>query len=132
MRRTRWAVLCLLGVGLTACTGSFSNSATTGTDGGRYYRAEPAIVFKAAQQAFSRWPRGRGVLDSDPKLGTVHGYSETNFWKFKDDLYVTIRAKGARSRVEVTSKSRIGQYDFGGNNRNIEEYLSALDRLLGE
>ncbi|WP_287127598.1 DUF1499 domain-containing protein [Candidatus Cyanaurora vandensis] len=131
----QWLVRLLvasLSLSLMAC-GSSTNSAQTGEPGlePRVYTKSSTQVFQAAQQAFTTWPRGKGVLAQDAQAGTVHGYSQTDLWKFTDDVYVTIRAESpTQTRVEVRSKGRMGQFDFGGNARNIKEYLLALDGLL--
>ncbi|WP_218079848.1 DUF1499 domain-containing protein [Anthocerotibacter panamensis] len=118
--------------GVTACA-SPTNSAATGQGGiePHMYTASYDRVFAAAKDAFTRWPRGREILDSDSQTGRIHGYSETSFFKFKDDIYVTVTREGSeRTRVGVQSKGRQGEYDFGGNARNISEYFTVLDRLL--
>lgn len=133
MHRFWLPVLSLL---LFGCSGSFTNSAQTSDDGSlkpRYYQAAPERVYEAAIKAFDVWDRGVQVLDRRyaQGRGEVHGFSRTNLWKFEDDIYVTIApANDERVKVDVRSKGRVGEYDFGGNQRNIEEYLRVLDRLL--
>lgn len=137
--------LSVLSLFLLGCSGSFTNSAQTSDDGSlkpRYYQAAPERVYEAAIEAFDVWDRGVQVLERRyaQGRGEVHGFSQTNLWKFEDDVYVTIAPDNssvtlapdntARMRVDVRSKGRVGEYDFGGNQRNIEEYLSVLDRLL--
>ncbi len=129
----RWLALGVLSLSLLTACGSSTNSASTGEPGldPKIYDAPIDQVFTAAEKAFTQWPRGRGVLESDRAKGTVHGYSETNLWKFQDDIYVTLtEPEPNKTKVEVTSKGRVGESDFGGNARNISEYLSTVDDLL--
>jgi uncharacterized protein (DUF1499 family) len=60
----------------------------------------------------------------------VSAVHETRVFRFKDDVTVTIRRKGGKTVVSVRSKSRIGEWDFGQNARNIRDLFQALDAEL--
>ncbi len=94
--------------------------------------ASPEQVLKAAEQAFQVWKRGE-LGSVDAQAMEVKGISRTNFFKFVDDLTVSlspIEGDPTQTRVHITSVGRVGEYDFGGNQRNINEYLSTLQSLL--
>jgi len=47
----------------------------------------------------------------------------------QDDIVVRIRAEGASgSRIDIRSKSRVGQSDFGANARRIRAFIERLRR----
>ena len=94
--------------------------------------AAPEVVFDAAQQAFQAWSRGE-LVAADRGTRVVTGISRTNFFKFVDDIDVVIAPSGDtpdRTTLSVTSVGRMGEYDFGGNQRNINEFMDALQALL--
>ncbi|MGK7913340.1 MAG: DUF1499 domain-containing protein [Synechococcus sp.] len=94
--------------------------------------ATPSAVFNAAQQAFEAWPRGEFVkADEDTRV--VTGFSRTNLFKFVDDVDVAIapnEGDPSKTVLSIQSVGRMGEFDFGGNQRNIDEYMDALRALL--
>ncbi|MEM9536920.1 MAG: DUF1499 domain-containing protein, partial [Cyanobacteria bacterium P01_E01_bin.45] len=94
--------------------------------------AAPEVVFDAAQQAFETWSRGEFV-EADRDTQAVTGVSRTNLFKFVDDINVAIAPDEANpntTSLSISSVGRMGEYDFGGNQRNINEYIDALKALL--
>ena len=49
-----------------------------------------------------------------------------HWFGFRDDIVVRIRPEGAGSRVDIRSKSRDGESDFGVNARRIREFIARL------
>jgi uncharacterized protein (DUF1499 family) len=94
----------------------------------REYGASPQKVAEAAKQVLGRLP-GWSVVGSGGGPGghSIQAVHETATFGFKDDVTIQIRPDGRRTRVSVRSKSRVGQWDFGQNARNIRELLAALD-----
>ena len=89
-------------------------------------------VMAAAPQAFQQWDRGE-LVQTDTPSHQVKGISRTKFFKFVDDITVSIQPDSqdpSRTMVAVESVGRMGEYDFGGNQRNIDEYLATLQSLL--
>ena len=88
-------------------------------------------VFPAAQQAFTDWSRGE-LLATDPDTRTITGLSRTNVFKFVDDITVHLAAGDSADTTElaIDSVGRMGESDFGGNQRNIDEYVETLKALL--
>lgn len=94
--------------------------------------APAAQVLPAAQQAFQQWNRGEFVSVDEENMQVV-GLSRTNFFKFVDDITVSLKSADAdlnKTQIEISSVGRMGEYDFGGNQRNIDEYLTTLKQIL--
>jgi len=97
----------------------------------REYAASEQRVTEALKAAAGRLSRfafvgaGRGPGGSE-----VHYVASTPVLRFKDDVNVRIRREGAKTKVTVRSKSRMGTMDFGQNARNVRELLCALDREM--
>ena len=90
-------------------------------------------VMAAAPQAFQQWDRGELVQGDGDTPNQVKGISRTKFFKFVDDITVSSQPDSqdpSRTVVAVESVGRMGEYDFGGNQRNIDEYLATLQSLL--
>ncbi len=45
---------------------------------------------------------------------------------FRDDIVVRIRPQGTGSRVDIRSKSRIGEADLGGNVDRVRAFIARL------
>ena len=88
-------------------------------------------VFAAAQQAFTDWSRGE-FISADADSTTVTGLSRTNLFKFVDDIsvHLTTDESGEGTQLTIDSVGRMGESDFGGNQRNIDEYVATLQELL--
>jgi len=97
----------------------------------REYRASPAAVTAAARRAIaglSRWSlvgSGQG-----PAGSALQAVAATRVFRFKDDVTIRIRRSSGVTRVNVSSRSRFGKWDFGQNARNVREILAALDAQL--
>lgn len=91
-----------------------------------------ATVFEQAPKAFSVWSRGE-LLSADATTQSLKGLSRTNFFKFVDDIEVRLTpVSESQTELSITSVGRMGEYDFGGNQRNIDEYLATLKTLLNQ
>jgi uncharacterized protein (DUF1499 family) len=97
----------------------------------RHYSTSPGRVLEALEAALGKRPRWRVVGSGKGAAGTaLHAVHETRVFRFKDDVNVTIRREGGRTVVHVRSQSRVGDWDFGQNARNVRELLAALDAEL--
>ena len=97
----------------------------------RDYGASEEAVAKAAREALSSLPRWSYVGSASGPGGTrIQAVHTTRVFRFKDDVTITLRPAGGRTRVSVRSRSRMGKWDFGQNARNIRELLAELDRRL--
>lgn len=89
-------------------------------------------VQPAAVRAFETWSRGELVGAEADK---ITGISRTNLFKFVDDIAVNLQpdnAEPTKTQVDIVSVGRMGEYDFGGNQRNVDEYVTTLRSLLSE
>lgn len=92
----------------------------------------PPQVLSAAKQAFEQWQRGEWVSTEEENMRVI-GLSRTNFFKFTDDITVSLQPVETdpnQTQIEIRSVGRVGEYDFGGNQRNIDEYMAALRQIL--
>jgi uncharacterized protein (DUF1499 family) len=96
----------------------------------RTYSASPRQVSEAVQSALGRLPRWTVVGSGQGPAGTVVSAVHTTRLRFEDDVTVKITRKGGKTLVSVHSRSRVGQWDFGQNARNVRELLAALDAEL--
>jgi len=98
----------------------------------RTYAASPAQVAETLKTALSRRPRWTVVGSGQGPGGTVvSAVHETRLFRFEDEVTVKIQRQGGETTVSVRSRSRVGQWDFGQNARNIRELLEALEAELG-
>ncbi|MEM1685037.1 MAG: DUF1499 domain-containing protein [Thermostichales cyanobacterium SZTDM-1c_bins_54] len=98
----------------------------------------PGVAVQLVQESLRVWPRGELLKtryeDRDPAgpHWIVKGLSRTNFFKFEDDIEVDITADpgdAGVSHLRLVSVGRQGEYDFGGNDRNLKELLKTLEGL---
>lgn len=95
-----------------------------------------------------RFPRGRQeVFDASIRaINSMGGWTLTNqadsgtalqaevsvaLGIFTDDVLISLIDEGGATRVDVQSKSRKGNSDFGANRRHIAQFLMVLERELG-
>ena len=96
------------------------------------YAAGEQEVTRAVKAALGRLPRFAFVgAGTGPGGSEVQAVATTRVLRFKDDVNVRIRREGAKTKVTVRSKSRMGTMDFGQNARNVRELMAALDREMG-
>lgn len=81
-----------------------------------------------ADGGLSRW----ALITADQHAGQIRAEVQTPVLRFVDDVEIRIvRLTGRRTRVDLTSASRIGKVDFGTNARRVRAFCRALDRRLG-
>lgn len=89
-----------------------------------YLDASKDRVFEAALQLVM--DRGWEVARSDANSGMIEATEELPWFGFKDDVVVRVQEINRQVRVDMRSKSRIGQHDFGVNALRIKRYLRDL------
>lgn len=82
-------------------------------------------------EAFKRVDRVATALDWDvvaraPAEGRLEAVETSEWFGFRDDVVVRIRADGAGSRIDIRSKSRVGESDLGVNARRIRDFIARL------
>ncbi len=94
----------------------------------RRYVADVGRVSEAARGLLGSLPRWRLVGGgSGPGGAELQAVHTTRLWRFEDDVTVRIRRQNGQTVVSVRSRSRVGQWDFGQNARNVRAFLEALD-----
>jgi uncharacterized protein (DUF1499 family) len=95
------------------------------------YAASPGRVAEALKEALDSRPRWTVVGSGQGPGGTVMtAVHQTRLFRFEDDVTVSIRRRDGSTTVSVRSQSRIGEWDFGQNARNVRELLEVLDAEL--
>lgn len=82
-------------------------------------------------EAFMRVDRvataiGWDVVARAPADGRLEAVDTSQWFGFRDDIVVRIRAEGTGSRVDIRSKSRAGESDLGVNARRIRDFIARL------
>lgn len=89
-------------------------------------REPQASALERARRLAAAQPTWR-VTHSDPSTGTVEAVATSKLFHFHDDIVIRVRPKGSDvSVVDMRSKSRDGQGDFGVNAARIRQFLVAF------
>ena len=88
-------------------------------------KAPPAEAFRRVDQV--AMAMGWDVVARAPGDGRIEAVSTSQWFGLTDDIVIRIRPDGAGgSRIDIRSKSRIGQSDFGANARRIRAFIERL------
>lgn len=130
MNLRRRALLLALPLLAAACA-----TAATGEDprdpalASRLYARPGAEVWRAVLKIAAE-TRDWELVRADKEGLRVEANHYTKLWRFRDEVEVTIREEGGRSRVDARSTSVIGLGDMGQNRRNLIELLTLLDGAM--
>jgi len=96
-----------------------------------YPEVAPVILPVPPAEAFRLVDRVAMAMDWDvvaraPDEGRLEAIATSDWFGFRDDIVVRIRPEGAGSRVDIRSKSRVGESDLGVNARRIREFITRL------
>lgn len=97
-----------------------------------YPEIAPILLTLPPAEAFKRVDRVAAALGWDvvaraPAEGRLEAIDTTAWFGLQDDVVVRIRAEGTTgSRVDIRSKSRLGESDFGANARRIRMFTEQL------
>lgn len=92
----------------------------------------PIVLAVPPPEAFKRVDRvatalGWEVVARAPAEGRLEAVDTTDWFGLQDDIVVRIRVEGTGgSRVDIRSKSRLGESDFGANARRIRTFAEKL------
>jgi uncharacterized protein (DUF1499 family)/uncharacterized membrane protein YvlD (DUF360 family) len=91
----------------------------------------PVVLPVPPAEAFKRVDRvamamGWDVVARAPADGRLEAIDTSEWFGFRDDIVIRIRADGAGSRVDIRSKSRVGESDLGVNARRIRSFIARL------
>lgn len=98
---------------------------------GRRYGLPFEVVWREALRladgALPRWT----LVEVDEGDGLIRAESRTRVLRFVDDVEIRITLDGQdRTRVDMTSASRVGSADLGQNARRIARFQRRLDDRL--
>jgi uncharacterized protein (DUF1499 family) len=85
----------------------------------------PDRAFTAALEAAEamRWE----IVAADAATGRIEATDRTFWFGFRDDIVIRLTSVGARTIVDVRSKSRVGRSDMGTNAQRIRTYLQRVE-----
>ena len=91
----------------------------------------PVVLPVAPSEAFKRVDRvatalGWDVVARAPPEGRLEAIATSDWFGFRDDIVIRIRPDGTGSRVDIRSKSRVGESDLGVNARRIRDFIARL------
>lgn len=90
----------------------------------QYFDAPPGEVYERALQAVDTL--GWELVDADPEEGRIEA-TDTTFWfRFKDDIVITIQEEGDQTRLDARSTSRVGTSDVGKNAARLRALFAEL------
>jgi uncharacterized protein (DUF1499 family) len=95
------------------------------------YDREPEKLLDAVERAVDSLPNWSLASRDGTGLRAVRA---TSLLRFKDDVEVKAQPgdSPSRTRIELTSASRLGKSDLGQNPRNLRELLAAVESELPE
>ena len=104
----------------------------------RVYPLELSTTFEAVRETVQNqttWGQSWRIVETaqdENDSTTRHLNVEVPVLFFTDDLTVTVRTQSNGTSVDVDSKSRVGQGDFGENRRHLVQFLRALDKQMAK
>jgi uncharacterized protein (DUF1499 family) len=69
---------------------------------------------------------GWDIVAQEPGEGRIEATATTQWFGFKDDVVIRIKATPSGSRLDMRSKSRVGRSDVGANAARIRKFVAAL------
>jgi uncharacterized protein (DUF1499 family) len=70
------------------------------------------------------------IIATDRAAGRIEAVERSAWWGFSDDVVIRLTTTPTGTRVDVRSKSRVGESDLGANARRIAAYLDRLAELM--
>ena len=70
--------------------------------------------------------RGWEVLSADPAESQIEAIARSRLFGFEDEVAIRVTETDTGARIDMRSRSRLGQIDRGANARRIESFLSEL------
>ncbi|WP_017667230.1 DUF1499 domain-containing protein [Sandarakinorhabdus sp. AAP62] len=84
---------------------------------------------KAFDVALAACDPGWQIILADRAAGRIEAVERSTWWGYSDDVVIRLTATPTGTRVDMRSKSRVGQSDLGANAQRIAAYL---DRVAAE
>ena len=70
---------------------------------------------------------GWAVLSADPAESQIEAIARSRLFGFEDEVVIRVTEIDTGTRIDMRSRSRLGQIDRGANARRIEAFLSDLE-----
>jgi uncharacterized protein (DUF1499 family) len=87
----------------------------------------PGGAFERAKAVADRMP-GWVVTHADADAGRIEATATSRLFHFVDDLIIRVRPDGTGSRIDLRSRSRVGQSDLGANAARIRAFAEELKK----
>ncbi len=87
-------------------------------------------AYLAAQEAVRRLGWQLVAAVNEQGTARIEATDTTRWFGFKDDVVVRLQATPSAIRVDVRSKSRVGQSDLGKNAERINEFSGVFEKAL--
>jgi len=71
--------------------------------------------------------RGWEVLSADPAESQIEAIAKSRLFGFEDEVAIRVTETDTGTRIDMRSRSRLGQIDRGANARRIEAFLADLE-----
>jgi len=71
--------------------------------------------------------RGWEALSSDPAEAQIEAIATSALYGFEDEVAIRVTETDTGTRIDMRSRSRLGQIDRGANARRIEAFLADLE-----
>ncbi len=71
--------------------------------------------------------RGWAVLSADPAESQIEAIATSRLFGFEDEVAIRVTETDTGTRIDVRSRSRLGQIDRGANARRIEAFLADFE-----
>ena len=71
--------------------------------------------------------RGWEILSSDPAESQIEAIATSRLFGFEDEVVIRVTETDTGARVDIRSRSRLGQIDRGANARRIKAFLADLE-----
>ncbi len=84
----------------------------------------PSEAFFRAEKAARAM--GWEIVATDSISGRIEATDTVPWWGFKDDIVIRLTPEDEGTRIDVRSKSRVGQGDVGVNAERITDYIQKL------
>jgi uncharacterized protein (DUF1499 family) len=89
-----------------------------------------AHIWDAALRLAGSTPRWK-VISADSSRGQIVAEATSRLFGFVDDVVIRISLDDRGfTRVDLSSHSRVGRYDFGVNRRRVQRFLRRLNKSL--
>jgi len=79
---------------------------------------------KAVAEAMPGWQ----VTNADLETGRIEATATSRIFHFVDDIVIRVRPDAGGSRIDLRSRSRVGQSDLGANATRIRAYTAEIKK----